>query len=629
MTPEQSDAQQPGGTETHDLTPEEFEDNDFRDLSPGLDVVQTVAAPSPSPSPQPQVTQFNYSLSSPVQKKANHRKPLLTQGDWVLKREMAPNQPDIEHQVSQQGLNSDSTTESGGDDDDDMDSHANSRFLAQGLPPVQTNVGQKRSFSSTFDTRHVNERLNQSPSTATGPGSNRAAQSVAPYEPNIAHQVSQRALNPEFGDSDLDEEMKDQQEPYGVPMPPAPRPRYMLLPNFPKSYMSTRHLTNPIIRGATQTTASSLISTTYRVADLRSEHWIDIYINGVRLRAFPDSGSTTNLISAKYALDSDIKVNDHTERAFRLPNGKIVTSLGEVDVLFRFADEEQALSVKFTVLPGCIHDFVLSGPFLWATQTFTKLKDRVYSMPTSHPTVRVCFHGLSHQRVVGSLNNRPVTAIVDTGADVNVITESYAICLGFETLPDDEATVLEFIDGSSVTVRGIVRNVAWRYGQTLQTGKHPLVDVQIVRSAKAPADWKFGTNASHSDTFICDFYVVEYLTVPLILSANMLFGTNAFVACNEYITQWNHRNVTGQGDLPEVAVVRKRGWLKEKLRIGRTSANGTQYCPLSQLIAHFIQRHKSVLPAPSFLPMTKRVGLWKKTRGLAACRPMNKTQRAG
>lgn len=33
------------------------------------------------------------------------------------------------------------------------------RFAVSGLPPVQTNVGQKRSFSSTFDTRHVNERL--------------------------------------------------------------------------------------------------------------------------------------------------------------------------------------------------------------------------------------------------------------------------------------------------------------------------------------------------------------------------------------------------------------------------------------------------------------------------------------
>ena len=35
------------------------------------------------------------------------------------------------------------------------------KFAAQGLPPMSATTGQKRSFSSTFDTRHVNERLTQ------------------------------------------------------------------------------------------------------------------------------------------------------------------------------------------------------------------------------------------------------------------------------------------------------------------------------------------------------------------------------------------------------------------------------------------------------------------------------------
>ncbi|KAJ4369631.1 velum formation- protein [Neocucurbitaria cava] len=33
------------------------------------------------------------------------------------------------------------------------------KFASQGLPPMSASTGQKRSFSSTFDTRHVNERL--------------------------------------------------------------------------------------------------------------------------------------------------------------------------------------------------------------------------------------------------------------------------------------------------------------------------------------------------------------------------------------------------------------------------------------------------------------------------------------
>jgi hypothetical protein len=171
--------------------------------------------------------------------------------------------------------------------------------------------------------------------------------------------------------------------------------------------------------------------------------------------------------------------------------------------------------------------------------------------------------------VVGTLNGHLVTAIVDTGADVNVISGSYATALDFEMFPDHEATELVFIDGSSVPVRGIVHDVAWRYGQTSQKGQRPLADVQTVRSAKPPSDWTFGTNATHSDTFMCDFYVVQQLAVPLILSANMLFGTSAFIACNEHITHWNNSTlVRGHESFPEVAVVRKRGWLKKKMRIG-------------------------------------------------------------
>ncbi|KAF2024579.1 hypothetical protein EK21DRAFT_78401 [Setomelanomma holmii] len=42
---------------------------------------------------------------------------------------------------------------------DSSQSYGMPRFVAQQLPPVQSAAGTKRSFSSTFDTRHVNERL--------------------------------------------------------------------------------------------------------------------------------------------------------------------------------------------------------------------------------------------------------------------------------------------------------------------------------------------------------------------------------------------------------------------------------------------------------------------------------------
>jgi hypothetical protein len=100
------------------------EDDIYSRRSPGLEQVYVKAAPSPPPAPA--VTKvFHPPVSSPSsrrQKKANRRKSRPTQGDWVLIREMAPNQPDIARQVSQQTLDCDTDpSESGRDDEDEME----------------------------------------------------------------------------------------------------------------------------------------------------------------------------------------------------------------------------------------------------------------------------------------------------------------------------------------------------------------------------------------------------------------------------------------------------------------------------------------------------------------------------
>lgn len=123
---------------------EYFADDEFRPRSPGLEQVYPTAAPSPSPPPKvakvslPPVS----SSSSRRHRKANRRKTRPTQGDWVLIREMAPNQPDIAHQVSQQALNSDSTDSN--DEDDDIDTRLSDTATAylgsHPMHPVQTGI---------------------------------------------------------------------------------------------------------------------------------------------------------------------------------------------------------------------------------------------------------------------------------------------------------------------------------------------------------------------------------------------------------------------------------------------------------------------------------------------------------
>ncbi|KAL5117645.1 hypothetical protein ACEQ8H_004393 [Pleosporales sp. CAS-2024a] len=96
------------------------EEEDLYPRSPGL--IQVFPKATPPPSPEPVVTRLFHPPVSPLssrQKKTNRPKARPTQGDWVLLRAMAPNQPDIAHQVSQHALNSD--TDESGPDEDDMD----------------------------------------------------------------------------------------------------------------------------------------------------------------------------------------------------------------------------------------------------------------------------------------------------------------------------------------------------------------------------------------------------------------------------------------------------------------------------------------------------------------------------
>jgi hypothetical protein len=108
--------------------------------SPGLERVYPRAAPSPSPPPV--VTKVvHLSVSSPSssrrQKKANRRKTQPTQGDWVLIREMAPNEPEIARQVSQQALNSDSSDSEHADEDEMEDQSPTTATSTSGHDAVQ------------------------------------------------------------------------------------------------------------------------------------------------------------------------------------------------------------------------------------------------------------------------------------------------------------------------------------------------------------------------------------------------------------------------------------------------------------------------------------------------------------
>lgn len=189
---------------------------------------------------------------------------------------------------------------------------------------------------------------------------------------------------------------------------------------------------------------------------------MNAYVDDIRVRVSPDSGSALNLISEAYVRQTNMKITDGTIEPIQLPNGRTTKSSGSLNALFRFEDEQDASRINFIILAGCIYDFVLSVPFL-------KLEE------------------------------------------VEVIADSMS-------------------------------------------------------RARVPHGWDYGSNSSHHDPFICDFYVVSDLTAPVILSSTMLYGTNAFNTCDQYIMQSSNVVNSAQEIGAEVAVVNKRWPFSSKNR---------------------------------------------------------------
>ena len=147
-----------------------YDSDDALPRSPGLEAVRPRATPSVSPPP---IVTHHITISTSAQnvsppssrrrKKPNRRKTRPSQGDSVLIRVMAPNQPDIARQVGEQALNSDSGSET---DDEDME--ARSQTTEPASESAQTDSTQHS--SSPADLHTLQETAQKALDNTSAPG---------------------------------------------------------------------------------------------------------------------------------------------------------------------------------------------------------------------------------------------------------------------------------------------------------------------------------------------------------------------------------------------------------------------------------------------------------------------------
>ena len=270
-------------------------------------------------------------------------------------------------------------------------------------------------------------------------------------------------------------------------------------------------------------------------------------INGrlldIDVSAFPDTGAATNFISLAYARKHGLRIDLNTRKRVKVGDGSTIRVAGTTTLPFTFAGEPEEHNLTFHVLRKSVHDVILGSTFLRASETFTRFAHRVgrkIREAVSRGIRRVHFLG-SQQYVSGRVNGVRVDAVPDTGADVSVMSAKFAQANGF-AVDDDERhrILLGFADGSSAEARGVIKDVAWKFG----------------------AD-------EHEQAHLTEVYVLPSLPVDLVLGYEFLCRTDAFLGHRQDF--WHVEDVDRRND------VRLRLCIIRSLRRSRKGDVGKGY----------------------------------------------------
>ncbi|PSN67263.1 hypothetical protein BS50DRAFT_387471 [Corynespora cassiicola Philippines] len=231
------------------------------------------------------------------------------------------------------------------------------------------------------------------------------------------------------------------------------------------------------------TTIRDNFPTSSKTARQISEKFVPLYTEGRYVEAFPDTGSELNIISKNLCHKFGLFLDTSQAQPVRKPTGRKIMTLGTVDLDFLFLMESSNYIRKFHVLERTVHDIILGKSFLETTQTLTTFAHRIKSrlVDINSRMGRLLLLGSGAERVVGSINSIPATAMDDTGSDVMVISWKEAERLRLHISTDvSHRKTLEFIDGEEIFTDGAVLGADWRFGSDTHA-KAIRVDLQVVR----------------------------------------------------------------------------------------------------------------------------------------------------
>ncbi|KAI8632378.1 hypothetical protein F5Y19DRAFT_362346 [Xylariaceae sp. FL1651] len=226
-------------------------------------------------------------------------------------------------------------------------------------------------------------------------------------------------------------------------------------------------------------------------------------INSKTLDATIDSGASLNTISSTLVEELELPLTSTDRKEITVGSGRTMPSFGSVEVTWLFDKEQESHTITCAVIRNQDCQLMLGGPFLKLTQALGRFKHRVRQIiRPGWLKLANCLSlnllGDGQERLFGYFNDEPVLAVPDSASDAMFVSESYAKCrnLSVRRGPSSRREV-EFYDGSRSFTTGIVKDAQWQF-----------------RASGPPIK--------------CDFYVLEYLPVDIILSNSFVHSFDVF-----------------------------------------------------------------------------------------------------
>lgn len=270
------------------------------------------------------------------------------------------------------------------------------------------------------------------------------------------------------------------------------------------------------------------------------------------VRAFVDT-CAENLVTERFIRRCGLSFNSKSSGHVRVADGTSLPTLGTVTLRWQFQSEEGITFVRFHVVSkACMrYQVVLGGAFLWNSGTLTKHKSRLRLTSRDSMNSRIFLQGTGHLLMNGICEDHDVEMFPDLASDIPAMSTDFAHRIGAEIDSSTQCRIAVEIPGDrTIMTRGRVADVKLQLGE---------------------------------DLYQQTFYLIDGLPADILLDADFLIRTNAFIKYSDHIMVSQDLDAHGQGMFLAVSEQKEhkhRWWKRPKTRESLPKRDHTRRFPL-------------------------------------------------